>query len=56
MREAEWKERGTVVRRVPRSGKGTRQASGGSQQPVKEVGEYSKHLFGRDTLELGPDP
>lgn len=56
MTEDAWKERCIVVRRVPLSGKETRQASAGSQQPVKKVGEHSEYRFWRTTLELGRDP
>lgn len=42
---AEWKEHCTVAPRVPLSGRETRHASGGSQQPVKEVGEKFKAPF-----------
>ncbi len=52
MTEAKWEECCAAVSRVLSRGRGTRKASGISQQPVKVVIEYAKNVIWYDALEL----
>ena len=53
MTGAGWKEFCAAVSRVLSWGRGTRKASGSSQQPVKGVIEYSMNLTWHNALEPG---